>query len=421
MGPVSAPVGIDKIRVCPGTMALDMGELVTARDANPTEIIDQMLITERSVNPPWEDPVTMAVSAAEDLLRDTDKSNIRLLLVGSESGLDQEKALSTWIQGHLGLSDECRNLEVKHACYAGAGAVNLACSWVLAQPDKSAQALVITCDHSRQHFHKPYEFVMGAGACALLISRNPGFLELEIDLSGFHTHEISDLTRPTSRVEAGHSETSLLSYLQSVDITFDRYVAAVQRRGIPLTNYDAYRAWLPHQVYHAPFGGITARAHKAVARNFGRDATRGAAEDFRQRVQPGLQYNRRMGGTYASSIFISLLGVVDALGDADPVGQRVGIYAYGSGSSAEFYSGRFGPQASAEAHRAAVGHKLDQRRKISVREYEEAERERSAFIDCDTYKCSFDGPAGLMETHYGGKNKLIFKGVRDWVREYGRT
>ena len=411
-------VGIDDLRVYPSTLALPMRELVAARGADPREVVEQMMIDERSVNPPWEDPVTMAVNAADDLLGDSASARARigLLLVASESGPDQEKALSTWVQRWLDLPDHCRNLEIKHACYGGTGALHLAAHWVAMQPD-DVDALVITTDQSRQHFHRPYEFVMGAGACAMLVRKRPRFLRLELGLSGVYTHEVSDLTRPTSRVEAGHSETSLLSYLDAVDLTLDRYLDAVRRHtGTVIETAEQLRAFAPWAVYHAPFGGITLRAHRAAMRRLGVRGRDEVGADFQRRILPTLAFNRRMGGTYGSSVFISLLG----LASTEAVdGRRVTIYAYGSGSCAETYSGVFGDEATAIAQRADLRGRLNARRIVSVREYEEAERERTCWIDDGDHRVSLDGHDGLLARAYAGR--LTYRGSADHVREYARA
>jgi 3-hydroxy-3-methylglutaryl CoA synthase len=417
---VGPHVGIDRIHVWPCTLALDMAELVEARGGNVEQVVGDMMIDERSLNPPWEDPVTMAVNAARSVLADEDLDAVKLLLVASESGPDQEKPLSTWVQRYLELPDDCRNLEVKHACYAGTGCLQLASSWLLSQPE-GVKALVVTTDESRQHFHRPYEFVMGAGACAMLLAREPRFLALDLPLSGVYTHEVSDLFRPTSRVEAGHAETSLLSYLDAVDFTVERYLDAVSATcGTALRTVEDWIRWLPLQVYHAPFGGITTRAHRAALRLMGDVSRQAASRDFAARIEPTLRYNRRMGGTYGSSVFISLLGAVDALG-GDGVDRRVGIYAYGSGSCAEFYSGVFGRDAPAQAARAELASALDARRRVDVREYEEAERERTCWIDTPDYCVSTDGHDGWYDRRYRGRGLLRFAGAEDHVRRYEWT
>ncbi len=411
------PVGIERMRVWPCTAAIDMRTLVTARGGDVRQTVEQMLIDARSVNPPWEDPVTMAVNAARDLLTPDDRAAVKLLLVASESGLDQEKALSTWVQRHLDLPDDCRNLEVKHACYGGTGALQLAARFVLTMPEGS-KALVITTDESRQHFHRPYEFVMGAGAAALLVSRDPKVLRLELDRSGVFTHEVADLTRPTSRVEAGHSETSLLSYLDAVEIAFERWRESMARSGIRIDTVDDFHLHAPYNLYHSPFGGITLRAHRSVLRALGVTRRDEAREDFEQRVLPTLRYNRRMGGTYGSSVFVSLLGLVDAHADRSLEGRRVTIYSYGSGSCAEFFSGVLGPGAVDVARQARLDALLDERCALDVRGYEEAERERTCFIDTATYRVSTDGMDGWYDRRYRGRNLLTFRGAEDHVREY---
>jgi hydroxymethylglutaryl-CoA synthase len=417
---VTDRVGIEKLRVNPGTMAMDMRALVSARGASVDEVCGAMMIDARSVNPPWEDPVTLAVNACDALLTDADRASVGLLLVGSESGPDQEKALSTWVQHWAGLPDDCRNLEVKHACYAGTGALYLAAHWLLAQP-AGAKALVVTTDQSRAHFGQPYEFVMGAGAVAMLVSREPRFLELELDLGGVYTHEVSDLTRPTSRVEAGHTETSLLSYLDAVDLTFERYRRqACTRRGVELGDRGRLREWMPYQVYHAPFGGITRRAHRALHRALGDYDAAAYAAEYDALIAPTLRYNRRMGGTYAASVFISLLGVVDAFG-ADVVGRRVGIYSYGSGSCAEFYGGVFGPDAVAVARAADLEALLGARRALDVAEYEAAEQARTDAIDVGDVATDLGGFGGWYHQRYADRRLLTYRGVVDYERQYARS
>src|SRR6185369_15978150 len=136
---------------------------------------------ERSVNPPWEDPVTMAVNAALPMLTDEDKRSIELCIIGSESGVDQEKPMSTWVQRYLGLPSTTRNFELKHACYSGTAGLQLAAGFLASGAvSPRAKALVITTDESRMHLHKPWEFVKGAGAAALLVSREPALFELEL-------------------------------------------------------------------------------------------------------------------------------------------------------------------------------------------------------------------------------------------------
>jgi 3-hydroxy-3-methylglutaryl CoA synthase len=407
-------IGIERLRVYPGSMSLDMRTLVEARGGNVAEVCDQMMIAARTVNPPWEDVVTMAVHAGRLLLRPGDRERVRLLLVATESGPDQEKALSTWVQRYLDLPEDVRHAELKCACYGGTAALQLAAAWIAWWPEPDAAALVITTDQSRQHFGKPWEFVMGAGATALLVSRRPDFLALEPGLSGVHTHEVSDLFRPTSRVEAGHSETSLLSYLDAVDLCLGRYVASVERlRGVRVRSVADWAAWAPHLVYHAPFGGITLRAHRAVLRALDGFDPRAVEPDFRERVAPTLRYGARMGGVYAGSPFVSLAGLA-ASKRARP-GERVALYSYGSGSCAEMYGGVLGPAIDEDPGLESL---IEARRPLTVREYEEAERERTCWIDDGDHVVGTDGFGGWYDAAYRGRGRLVYRGARGWERQY---
>ncbi len=88
------------------------------------------MLEERSLNPLWEDPVTMGVNAANAILTDEDRGRIELLVVATESGVDYEKPISTWVQRYARLSANCRNFEVKHACYGGTAGLQMAAAWL---------------------------------------------------------------------------------------------------------------------------------------------------------------------------------------------------------------------------------------------------------------------------------------------------
>ena len=151
MGGVSR-VGIEKIGVWPGTLSLGMRELCEARGHDIAAVRDDMLIDERSVSPLWEDPVTMAVNAARTMLSAEDRASIELLIVASESGVDYEKSMSTWVHRYLDLTPHCRNFELKHACYGGTAGLQMAARNVHGAGDVSHLVLGLLAhveDHGR--------------------------------------------------------------------------------------------------------------------------------------------------------------------------------------------------------------------------------------------------------------------------------
>lgn len=403
-------VGIEKIGLYPCSLALPLPALCDARGRRTDEICRPMMLEERSLNPTWEDPVTMAVNAANAILTEEDRRRIELLVVASESGVDFEKPISTWVQRHAGLSANCRNFEVKHACYGGTAGLQMAASWLASSAPDAAKALVVTTDQSRSHFGKPWEFVLGAGAAAIVLSHEPALLDLELGRCGYWTNEIADLTRPTARVETGNSETSLISYLDALEGAFQHFVERVPEA----CQYDEY---FHRHVYHMPFGGMAWRAHKAMLRNGGDIGTREAWTNFERKGLAALRYARRMGATYSSSTFIGLLALIDGTPDVE-AGERISMFSYGSGCCAEFYCGRIGADARRSAQLARAEPQLDARRVVSVAEYEAIERQRFEWIECGDYDVPEDSLGDWYDRFYRGRGLLVFRGMSDFYRQY---
>jgi hydroxymethylglutaryl-CoA synthase len=403
-------VGIEKLHVYPGSLALSMSDLCAARGRDVAEVRDTIMVDERSVNAPWEDPVTMAVNAAKPMLSEEDRARVGLLIVASESGLDQEKPISTWVQRYVDLPSRTRNIEVKHACYGATAAVQLAASWIASGAARGQTALVINTDESRRHLNTPWEYVLGAGATALMISDNPKILALELGASGVYTHEVSDLTRPTSRVETGNSETSLLSYLDALDGALDAFL----ERQPQAVNLDSY---FKRHVYHLPFGGMGYLAHKTLLRRLGIAGKNETWENFVRKSHDSLKFVRRMGGTYGSSVFIALMGLILA-GDDLRAGDRISFFSYGSGCCSEFWSAKLGDHAAEMVQNAGLSGLLDARRQLGVAEYEAVETARDAAIDNGNYEVDLKLLGDWYDFYYKGKGLLILRGVRDYYRQY---
>jgi len=402
-------VGIEKICAYPGTLSLDLEDLARARDHDPADIRDNLLLRSRSLNPLWEDPVTMAVNAADPMLTDEDRASIELLVVATESSVDQGKPISTYAQRQLGIPHNCRNFEVKHACYSGTSALMVAMHWVLSGLNDGKKALVITTDQSRMHLHKPYEFTMGAGAVAMLVSANPRVLELEPEHNGFWTTEVSDTFRPTSRVETGNGETSLYCYLDALEGAYAHFLS----KAGPV-DFDGY---FKKNLYHVPFGGITFQAHRTLLRQWKPLKKSEALEHFRRKTLPSLRYNMQMGATYSGSTFVALMGLVDACDDLAP-GDRIGVFSYGSGSCGEFYSAVIGPDAREVVAAAGLSRLLEQRQPLNVDQYEALEQQRFELIDRGTYDVSLQAHGDLFARCYAGQHRLILRANKDHFRQY---
>jgi len=69
--------------------------------------------------------------------------------------------------------------------------------------EKTGKALVVTTDLSLIGIGEPYEYILGGGATALLISGQPDFLKISHDQAGVYAQEVTDVIRPLPWLETG--------------------------------------------------------------------------------------------------------------------------------------------------------------------------------------------------------------------------
>ncbi|MEM8813733.1 MAG: hydroxymethylglutaryl-CoA synthase [Pseudomonadota bacterium] len=405
--------GIEKIGVYPGTMALDISALCAARGTD-YELIEKTLMTvQRSVSPAWEDTVTMSVNAASGLLEPGELETVELLISATESSVDQEKPISSWVHRWLGLPSHARNFEMKHACYAGTGAMRMGLAWLADQePDRPCRVLITGADASLLGFGEPYEPVMGACGFAIVLSNDPAFLEIERQSYGVFASEVTDVIRPALTVETGNSETSLLAYMEALEGAWTDYT-----RRQPDADFENDFA---RHLYHLPFAGMGRQAHRALASAALEMDRKAATADFAAKVEPSIRYSRRIGSSYSASTFIAALSLLDHDDGVGP-GDPVSVFSYGSGSCAEFYRARFGPQARAIAREEGLGTKLDQRRALDVAEYEASESARVGAMGTSDYQPDHGLVSGWFEEAYEGSNRLVLDRIEGYERVYRRA
>jgi hydroxymethylglutaryl-CoA synthase len=245
----------------------------------------------------------------------------------------------------------------------------------------------------------------------VLLSTDGQVLEYETGRAGVYAHEVSDVIRPNMRHETGNSETSLFAYLQAVEGAYENYLSIV---GEPI-DFDKY---FVRMLYHTPFAGMTYRAHRALLNAYTELSNKETKAHYQKKTLPAVRHNRRMGATYGASTFIGLLGLLDSDPDV-ATGDRLGIFAYGSGSCAQFYSGKLGPKARETAQRANLGALLDARRPLSVEEYEMVERIRDAHVGVERFVPDFSILDNWYDQYYRDRHLLVLRGIDQYYRDYG--
>jgi hydroxymethylglutaryl-CoA synthase len=406
-------VGIEKMNLYGTSMFLDMRDLAVARGLDPQKAIDDYLITTRSLNPPWEDAVTMGANAALGMLSDDDRKSIGMLIVGTEGSVDFGKPISTNLHSLLGLGPNVRNYETKFACYSGCAALDTAINWIASGLNKGKKALVVATDFSRKHFHLKEEFVMGGVGAAYLVSDTPKILEFELGKKGTWTTDIYDTFRPTATHEVGNNEVSLFSYMDGATGAYANYLANNPDK----VDFDTY---FDYFVYHTPFPGIAFQAHRTLSRDAAPKKKAALQEDFDKRVLPALRFAKRVGSCYGASNFAGLASLIMSKPDIKE-GTRVGFYAYGSGAIGEFYSGKILKDAYPLLKAQKIDEALDTRRKCTVAEYEAMENLRETYIENPDMIPDQSVLDGWYQKHYVGSGLVVLKEVKNFYRTYARA
>ncbi|MBL8149746.1 MAG: hydroxymethylglutaryl-CoA synthase family protein [Blastocatellia bacterium] len=412
-------VGIEAMNVFGGSAYVDVMELAEYRKLD-LQRFNNLMMKEKTVALPCEDPVTFAVNAAKpilDSLSEDERSKIELLITCTESGIDFGKSLSTYVHDYLKLSRNCRLFEIKQACYSGTAGLQMASGLVLSQLSPGAKALVISTDISRflligdsDAMSMDWSFAEpsgGAGAVAMLISDNPRIFQIDRGASGYYTYEVMDTCRPVPDSEAGDADLSLMSYLDCCQNSFNHYQKRVEGADF-LKTFDFL-------AFHTPFGGMVKGAHRTMLRRLHRMNPAAIEEDFERRVSDSLIFCQRVGNIMGGTLFLALASLIDKASIKEP--KRVGCFSYGSGCASEFFSGVITSESQKELKQLNIEGHLNQRYKLSMKEYTQL-LEGSSAVKFGTRSAVID-PEMLAAARSRGLDKCLFlKEINEFHRRY---
>ena len=374
-------VGIDNIAFYTPHYFIDLKSLAAGRGVDPDKFYVGLGQQKMAVPPPDETIVTMAANAAEKVLQGIDLKTITTLLFATESGIDQSKAAGIFVHELLGLSRQCRVVELKQACYSATAGLKMAMAMLSANPKQ--KILLIASDIARYGLGSVGESSQGGGAVAMLLSANPRVLVIEPE-SGLYTEDAMDFWRPNYREEAlVEGKYSCDLYLKALKETWQDY------------QHHSGRKYSDHQhfLYHIPIPRLAEKAHQKLAQI--NDLGRMDAEMLTQQTGTSLHYSRIIGNCYTASLYLGLTSLLENTAH-DLSNHRIGFYSYGSGCVAEFFSGVIQPGYQQHLHQAAHQKLLDSRVELSLAEYE-------AFY---SYKTPTDGSTLHLPAHKTGQYRL---------------
>jgi polyketide biosynthesis 3-hydroxy-3-methylglutaryl-CoA synthase-like enzyme PksG len=415
-------VGIEAMNAFGGSACLNVEKLARHRNLDMTRFAN-LLMKEKTIALPYEDPITFGVNAAKPLIEamsPAEKDRIEMVITCTESAFDFGKSMSTYFHKLLGLNRNCRLFEMKNACYSGVAGFQMAVNFVLSQVSPGAKVLVIATDLSRFTTLKGgealtqdlsfFEPSAGAGAVAMIVGEAPYVFQVDVGANGYYGYEVMDTCRPLPEVEAGDPDLSLLSFLDCCENSFLEYKKRVE--GVDFVTTFGYLAM------HTPFGGMVKGAHRDMMRKMAKASPKEIEADFERRVIPGLTHCQRVGNIMGATMLLALLSTIDH-GDVQTP-QRVGCFSYGSGCCAEFFSGIVTKEGQDRVRAMRVKEQLDKRYELTMEEYDSLLVNNNA-VKFGTRNVVSDTEFIPQARNAQGTNTLFLTEIKEFHRQYDRV
>lgn len=347
------PIGIDKIGFTTSQYVLNMSDLAQARGEDPEKFSQGLLLNALSIAPVTEDIISLAASAADQILSQEDKEKIDMVLLATESSIDQSKAGAVYIHSLLGIQPFARSLEFKEACYSATAALNYAKLHIEKHPE--SRVLVLASDIAKYGIGTPGESTQGAGALALLVTKEPRILTFNDDNIA-QTRDIMDFWRPNySTTPFVNGMYSTKQYLDSLKTTWAEYQKRFDRH---LSDFAAF-------CFHIPFPKL---ALKGLNKIMDKSLTAEKKAQLLENFDASISYSSQVGNIYTGSLYLGFLSLLENSTDLN-AGDKIGFFSYGSGAVSEIFSGQL-----VEGYQDQLKDKrqqdLDQRQPLSVADYE---------------------------------------------------
>ena len=347
-------IGIDKIGFSTASYYLDIRDLAVARGIEPDKFTKGLLQLEMSVTPATQDIVTLGAAAAFEFLTDEDREKIDMIIVGTETGVDQSKAAAVFIHKLLDIQPFARAIELKEACYGATAGLDFAKNHIMNNPE--SRVLVIASDIAKYGIGSSGESTQGAGSCAMLIKKDPSILVLNND-NICQTCDVMDFWRPNySNYAFVEGRFSTEQYLDCLTTTWSEYL---KRSNQKIEDFEAVCLHLPY-----PKLGLKG-LNLLLEQTNNEDVKEKLLENF----NTSIIYSQRVGNIYTGSLFLGLLSLLEK-GNLI-AGDKIALYSYGSGAVCEIFGATVvdGYKDSLPINREEAD--LDSRQKITVEQYEE--------------------------------------------------
>lgn len=270
---------------------------------------------------------------------------------------------------------DVEGIDTKNACYGGTASVFHAINWIESSSWDGRWAVVVAADIA-SYAEGPARPTGGAGAVAILIGPNAP-LVFDHGVRGNHMNHVWDFYKPELGSEYpivdGHF--SNVCYLQSVDACYIRYKEKFikQYSLSPSPSEQSTRIItrqdLDHVVFHSPNCKLVQKGFARLAymdmlqdpdnelytpikqwipygqteasyydKDLERAMMQFTKDDYQKKVLPSLHAATNVGNMYTASMWAGLVSLICLTPEKELLNKRIGLFSYGSGSAATFFS-----------------------------------------------------------------------------------
>jgi hydroxymethylglutaryl-CoA synthase len=422
------PVGIDDLAIYIPKLYVDYKDFAKARGIDPQKLEYGIGIKKMALVDTNQDPACMAANACLKLMQKNHlhPEDIGRMYIATESGLDESKAMNSFVIGMLeqvygeDSFEHAGGIECKFACVSGSYAIYDNANWIRADENNGKAAVVIVSDIAKYDIGSAGEYTQGAGAVAILVKENPRLLSFDQKVTSTIIKNEYDFYRPfgkeTPLVNGNYSN---LLYLIQVRKAFDSYKEKAIKTGlINLKDGESITDHIDLFSVHLPYRKMGEKAlayllrhewrylprWKQVITELGMEEPlpkdpRGTIESiladiefmkadekfrrafmqtsfynevYERKMSSSLEASAIIGNLYTASMYMGFRSLLEFeyKKGVELEGKRVGFGSYGSGSSAMVFSGVIQPGYKEVVKRMNLEEEIGIRTKLSMEEYE---------------------------------------------------
>lgn len=335
--------------------------------------------------------------------------DIGRLEVGTETLVDKSKSVKSVLMQLFepyGVTD-LEGIDMTNACYGGTAALLNACNWIESSSWNGRLALVVAGDIA-VYAKGPARPTGGMGAVAMLVGPDAP-LVIDRGVRATYVKHAYDFYKPdlTSEYPTVDGKLSIECYLSALDHCYQLYCSNVMKKSKATVNLGYFDAVL----FHSPFCKLVQKSLARLCLNdylslsnedqqklyphnlsnfssvnltdtyFNRDIEKAfineTSEVFKIKTNPSLLLASQVGNMYTASLYGGLVSYLISKDISQLAGDKVGLFSYGSGLAATFFSISVSNDTNSDSKLAKLVNNLrhiqpllDQRQKISPEKFE---------------------------------------------------